>query len=281
VILTAPPGLLDIDHPADHNAADPLARKASVSTPTDNSRPFGYRLAIHLLRPIFMVLTRRSWTGAENLPTEGGWVVVTNHNSHLDPLFFAHYLVDHGRSPRFLGKVEVFRVPVVGAVLRSADQIPVHRESGQAVDAFRSAVEAVRDNKCVAIYPEGTLTRDPGLWPMRGKTGAARVALETGCPVVPVAHWGAQDVLAPYAKVPHLFPRRTVHVRAGAPVPLDDLLGRPITSEVLQEATARIMAALTAVLEELRDEEAPLERFDPRRHGITSIGRPKPLEEAS
>jgi 1-acyl-sn-glycerol-3-phosphate acyltransferase len=227
-----------------------------------------------------MVLTRRSWSGAENLPTEGGWVVVTNHNSHLDPLFFAHYLVDHGRSPRFLGKIEVFDVPVVGAVLRSADQIPVHRESGRAVDAYRSAVQAVRDGKCVAIYPEGTLTRDPDLWPMRGKTGAARVALETRCPVVPVAHWGAHEVLGPYAKVPHLLPRRTVRVRAGRPVPLDDLYDRPITSEVLQEATARIMASLTGMLEEMRGEQAPTERYDPRRHGITSIGRPKPLEEA-
>lgn len=251
-----------------------------MSTPTDNSRPFGYRLAIRLLRPVFMVLTRRSWSGAENLPTEGGWVVVTNHNSHLDPLFFAHYLVDHGRSPRFLGKIEVFDVPVVGAVLRSADQIPVHRESGRAVDAYRSAVQAVRDGKCVAIYPEGTLTRDPDLWPMRGKTGAARVALETRCPVVPVAHWGAHEVLGPYAKVPHLLPRRTVRVRAGRPVPLDDLYDRPITSEVLQEATARIMASLTGMLEEMRGEQAPTERYDPRRHGITSIGRPKPLEEA-
>lgn len=252
-----------------------------MSTPQDNSRPFGYRLAIRLLRPLFMVLTRRDWSGSENLPTEGGWVVVTNHNSHLDPLFFAHYLVDHGRAPRFLGKIEVFKVPVVGAVLRSADQIPVHRESGRAVDAYRSAVEAVRDGKCVAIYPEGTLTRDPDLWPMRGKTGAARVALETRCPVVPVAHWGAQEVLGPYARVPHLFPRRTVHVRAGTPVPLDDLYGRPITSEVLREATQRIMAGITGVLEELRGETAPAERYDPRQHGVTSIGRPKPLEEAS
>ncbi len=252
-----------------------------MSTPTDNSRPFGYRLAIRVLRPVFMVLTRRDWTGAENLPTEGGWVVVTNHNSHLDPLFFAHYLVDHGRSPRFLGKIEVFRVPLVGAVLRSADQIPVHRESGQAVDAYRSAVQAIRENKCVAIYPEGTLTRDPGLWPMRGKTGAARVALETRCPVVPIAHWGAADVLGPYARLPRLWPRKTVHVRTGAPVPLEDLYDRPMTAQVLQEATDRIMAAITGVLEDLRGEQAPTERYDPRRHGVTSIGRPRPLKEAS
>jgi 1-acyl-sn-glycerol-3-phosphate acyltransferase len=252
-----------------------------VSTPTDNSRPFGYRVAIRLLRPLFMVLTRRRWSGAENLPTEGGWVVCTNHYSHLDPLVFAHYMVDHGRSPRFLGKIEVFDVPVVGAVLRSADQIPVYRETGRASAAYRAAVEAVRAGKCVAIYPEGTLTRDPDLWPMRGKTGAARVALETRCPVIPVANWGAQEILAPYSRRPRPFPRKTVQVRAGAPVPLDDLYDRPLTTEVLHEATARIMAAVTAELETLRGERAPAERYDPRSHGVTSIGKPRPLKEAS
>ncbi len=252
-----------------------------MSTPTDNSRPFGYRFAIRVLRPLLMALTRQEWSGAEHLPTEGGWVVCPNHVSHVDPLAFAHFLVDHGRAPRFLGKNEVFRVPVVGAVLRSADQIPVYRESGRAADAYRAAVAAVRADKCVAIYPEGTLTRDPELWPMRGKTGAARVALETRCPVVPVAVWGPQDVLGPYAKRPHLFPRRTMQVRAGAPVDLADLHDRPVTAEVLAEATDRIMGAITAELEVLRGGTAPRERFDPRRAGVTSTGRPRPLEEAS
>ncbi|MGG5258493.1 lysophospholipid acyltransferase family protein [Phycicoccus avicenniae] len=252
-----------------------------MSTPTDNSRPFGYRFAIAVLRPLFRAVTRRDWSGAENLPTEGGWVVCPNHVSHVDPLAFAHYLVDHGRSPRFLGKNEVFRVPFVGWVLRSADQIPVHRESGRAADAYRSAVAAVRAGKCVAIYPEGTLTRDPDLWPMRGKTGAARVALATRCPVVPVAVWGPQDMLAPYAKRPRLFPRKVMHVRAGAPVDLDDLYDRPVTPSVLLEATDRIMTAITTELEALRGEHAPRVRFDPRRAGVTPTGRPRPLEEAS
>lgn len=252
-----------------------------MSSPTDNSRPPGYRFAIAVLRPIFRVLTRRDWSGAEHLPTEGGWVVCPNHVSHVDPLAFAHFLVDQGLSPRFLGKNEVFRVPFVGWVLRSADQIPVYRESGRAADAYRAAVAAVRADKCVAIYPEGTLTRDPDLWPMRGKTGAARVALETRCPVVPVAVWGPEQMLPPYAKRPRLFPRKVMHVRAGAPVPLDDLYGRPVSAEVLAEATARIMAAITTELEVLRGERAPSTRFDPRRAGITPTGRPRPLEEAS
>jgi 1-acyl-sn-glycerol-3-phosphate acyltransferase len=252
-----------------------------VTTPTDHSRPFAYRFAIAVLRPLLLLLTRREWSGAENLPSRGGYVVCPNHYSYAEPLMFGHFLVDNGHSPRYLGKAGVFRAPLVGAIVRHADQIPVYRESGRANDAYRAAVEAVRAGKAVAIYPEGTLTRDPDLWPMRGKTGAARVALETRCPVIPVATWGAQQMLAPYSRRLRLVPRTTIRVRAGRPVRLDDLHGRPITRAVLQEATARIMAAITAELEVLRGEKAPGVRFDPRSHGITPIGKPRPLEEAS
>jgi len=252
-----------------------------VTTPTDHSRPFAYRFVVAVLRPLLMVLTHRRWSGSEHLPPEGGFVVVTNHYSYLDPFVFGHFLVDHGYSPRYLGKVEVFRIPVVGWIVRKADQIPVHRESGRAADAYRSAVAAVRAGKTVAIYPEGTLTRDPELWPMRGKTGAARVALETRCPVVPIATWGAHEILPPYSRSVRLFPRRTMRVQAGPPVRLDDLHDLPLSAEVLLEATTRIMAALVTELEALRDEPAPVDRFDPRAHGVTPIGKPRPLEEAS
>ena len=252
-----------------------------MSTTQDNSRPLGYRFAIRVLRPLLVLLTRREWSGAEHLPTDGGWVVVTNHTSHVDPLVFAHFLVDHGYAPRFLGKSEVFAVPFVGSVLRSADQIPVYRETGRAADAYRAAVAAVRAGKCVAIYPDGTLTRDPDLWPMRGKTGAARVALETRCPVVPVATWGPHELLPPYAKRPRLFPRHRMVVRAGPPVDLGDLHDRPVTTEVLTEATDRIVAAVTSLLEDVRGEKAPAVRFDPRRAGLSTKGRPRPVRKAS
>jgi 1-acyl-sn-glycerol-3-phosphate acyltransferase len=252
-----------------------------VTTPTDRSRPFAYRLAIAIIRPLLMALTRREWSGAEHLPREGGYVVCPNHYSYLEPLVFGHFLVDNGHAPRYLGKVEVFRAPIVGAIVRGADQIPVYRESDKAAGAYRAAVAAVRAGKGVAIYPEGTLTRDPDLWPMRGKTGAARVALETRCPVIPVATWGAQEILPPYSRRLRVLPRRTVKVRAGRPVPLGDLYGKPATAEVLAEATARIMASITAELEVLRGEKAPVLRFDPRAHGVTSTGKPRPLEEAS
>ncbi|MGL5865133.1 MAG: lysophospholipid acyltransferase family protein [Dermatophilaceae bacterium] len=252
-----------------------------MTTPTDRSRPFAYRLVIAVVRPWLKVLTRRTWSGAEHLPTHGGWVVCTNHYSYLDVFVVGHFLVDQGVSPRFLGKAEVFRMPVIGAIVRAADQIPVHRGSRHAADAYRAAVAAVRAGTCVAIYPEGTLTRDPDLWPMRGKTGAARVALETGCPVIPVANWGAADILAPYSRRLRLLPRRAVQVRVGEPVDLDDLSDRPSTPEVLAEATARIIAAITAELEVLRGARAPAVPFDPQTHGISPTGRPRRLPEAS
>jgi 1-acyl-sn-glycerol-3-phosphate acyltransferase len=223
--------------------------------------PFAYRLAVWIVRPLLMLLTKRDWRGWEHFPRTGGFVVAPNHLSHLDPLTFAHFVFDSGHTPYFLGKEAVFRVPVVGAIVRGAQQIPVYRNSGHAAEAFRAAVAAVEAGKCVGVYPEGTLTRDPDLWPMVGKTGAARIALTTHCPVVPVAQWGPQEVLAPYSKRLRLFPRTTMHVLAGPPVALDDLYDRPLDAAVLREATERIMAAITGLLEELRGELAPAERF--------------------
>lgn len=234
--------------------------------------PFAYRFVVALVRPLLMVTTRREWHGVENLPASGGFVAAPNHLSYVDPFVFAHFLVDNGRPPFFLGKEGVFRIPVVGAILRGAQQIPVFRNTGQAADAFRAAVAAVREGKCVAVYPEGTLTRDPGTWPMVGKTGAARIALATRCPVVPVAQWGPQAILAPYGKRPRLFPRQTMHVTAGPPVDLSDLYDQPVTGQLLREATNRIMAAITSQLEQIRGEQAPAERFDARKHGLPETG---------
>ena len=234
--------------------------------------PFAYRLVVWIVRPVLTAVARRQWRGWENLPGRGGFVVAPNHVSHIDPLTLAHFLIHGGRPPFFLTKEAVFRVPVVGAIVRGAQQIPVYRNTGRAADAFRAAVAAVEQGRCVVVYPEGTLTRDPDLWPMVGKTGAARVALTTRCPVVPVAQWGPQEILPPYTKRPHLFPRKTVRVVAGPPVDLSDLYGRPLDAAVLRQATDRVMAAITGLLEEVRGERAPSERFDARRHGLPETG---------
>lgn len=215
---------------------------------------------ILVLRPILMLVTKRDWKGAENLP-DTGFVVVANHVSYVDPFTFAHFLVDHGIAPRYLAKASVVELPILGRIVRATGQIPVYRDSTAAGSAFDAATSAVRTGACVIIYPEGTLTRDPDLWPMSGKTGAARVALATGCPVVPTAQWGPNEILAPYSGRVRLFPRKTISVHAGPPVDLDDLRGQDLSTEVLVEATDRIMDAITGLLADIRDLPVPSERL--------------------
>ena len=159
-------------------------------------------------------------------------------------------------------KAEVFKVPLLGPLLRSAGQIPVQRGTSAAVGSLHSAIEAVNSGECVVIYPEGTLTRDPQLWPMSAKNGVARIALTTGAPVIPAAQWGPQEVIPPYRKSIKLLPRKTMHVWAGPPVDLDDLRGQPLTGDVLTEATARIMTAITAILADIRGEQPPAAPLD-------------------
>jgi 1-acyl-sn-glycerol-3-phosphate acyltransferase len=227
-----------------------------------------YRIAVGALRPGMRLFTRQQWSGAEHLPATGGFVVCSNHISDSDPVALAHFLYDNGHPPYFLAKSALFTVPLVGRVIRGAGQIPVFRDGPDAVKAFAPAVEAVRAGKCVAIYPEATVSRDPELWPMTGKTGAARVTLETGCPLIPVAQWGAHQLLPYHSFVPRLFPRKTMRVVAGPPVDLDDLRGRPIDVGVLREATARIIADITRLLGLLRPGETPpAEPYDRRNMG--------------
>lgn len=242
-------------------------------------RPVMYRAVATLLRPLLMMLTKRDWRGLDNIPAQGGFVVAPNHISYADPLVFAHFMYDSGREAYFLGKQSLFTIPVVGWVLRRSGQIPVFRNSAAAADSYRAAVASVREGKAVGIFPEGTITRDPDLWPMRGKTGAARVALETQCPLIPVAQWGAQEILSPYGHRPKFFPRKTMHMYAGPPVDLSDLYGRPIDSKILRLATDRLMDRITEQLEVLRGEEHAHGRFDPRDHGVPEIGDPIKHEE--
>lgn len=224
-----------------------------------------YRLGIAILKPPTVVLTRRATWGAELVPA-GGVILAANHISHADPVVLADFVLhDLRRAPRFLAKRELFRGNgLVGRVMRGADQIPVDRHTPDASRALEPAVEALHRGETVVIYPEGTVSRDPGKWPMRARTGVARLALLSGAPVVPVAQWGAQDVHDSYRRPGlHLRPRRLMRFRVGPPVDLSPWQGRELTTEVLREATEAVMDAITAELEVLRSERAPVPRYDP------------------
>ncbi|MFM2438135.1 MAG: hypothetical protein RLZ55_952 [Actinomycetota bacterium] len=224
--------------------------------------------AVVTLWPTLMTITKRDWRGVENLrrdyPPNDGIVVAANHLSWFDPLPLCHVLWDNGRPPRILAKDSLFDVPVLKQILNGAGQIPVKRSTDDAALAVADAVEAVHDGEAVVLYPEGTITRDPELWPMSGRTGAARIALQSGAPVIPIAQWGAQDVMGPYRKEFKILPRKVMHLNIGAPVDLDDLRGQPITAAVLADATTRIMDDIARLLGELRDESPPVARLDYR-----------------
>ena len=243
-------------------------------------RGWAWWVAVPLVKPVLLGVSSRTWIDGEKVPDSGGCILVFNHLSHVDPLLAAHFVYDHGRIPRYLAKSQLFKNKALAFFLTAAGQIPVERLSRSAVGAYDAAVAAVRAGECVVVYPEGTLTRDPDLWPMAGKSGAARIALETGCPVIPVGQWGAQHLLPPYAKKPDLFPRKHVTMKAGDPVDLSDLVAAPRTAEAINAATERIMQALTAIVEELRGETAPGERFDPRKMGVRQIGNPDKKDPA-
>ena len=236
---------------------------------------WAFAFCVAVLRPLLMTLTKQDWKNTDKLPQSGGHVLVANHISHIDPLTYAHFVYDSGRLPRYLAKAEVMDLPVLRIILKSAGQIPVYRQSRTASEAFRAAAAAVEKGECVVVYPEGTITRDPDLWPMVGKSGAARIALETRCPVIPIGQWGAQEVLAPYARKPDLFPRKKIDMKVGDPVDLSDLYELERTPAVVNQATERIMAVLTDLVEEVRGGTAPAERFDPRKAGVAQIGNPK------
>lgn len=235
------------------------------STSTGSGRSFTYRLAAGILKPVLVAMGVKDWQGTEHLPTTGGYLAVANHITNLDPLTFAHFLYDSSRPPRILAKASLWKVPVLKGVLVRTGMIPVHRGTAGAASSLADAVRQLESGECVAVFPEGTLTRDPDLWPMVGKTGAARLALSSGVPVIPVAQWGPQLILPQYSKRLHPFPRKKVSVHAGPPVDLSDLLDRPQDAAVLTEATERIMAAITALLEEIRGEKAPAVRYDMRK----------------
>ncbi|GAB3925367.1 1-acyl-sn-glycerol-3-phosphate acyltransferase [Microlunatus endophyticus] len=199
-------------------------------------------------------LIRPDWRDVSKLP-DGPAIVVVNHISNVDPVLVGAFLARSGHWPRFLAKDSLFDVPVLGRILTAIAQIPVHRGSVDAADALQHAVAALADGGYVVIYPEGTITSAPGLWPMKGRTGAARLAARTGAPVIPVGQWGAEKIL--YGKrlgLPAVLPRKLITMMVGDPIDLEGLSA--------DQATERIMARITELVGRVRGDEPPV-AYDP------------------
>jgi len=236
-----------------------------MSKRADGSYSRGWRrLTEVILPPVINGLMGHEWRGQENIrnvPADSGLILAINHISYADVLAVCLFTYKSGRYPVFLAKSSLFEMRGLRAVMRGTGQLPVYRGQADAGLVLRDAERGVRDGACVIFYPEATATRDPDQWPMVAKTGVARLALATGAPVIPVAHWGAQRIL-PYGSFrPHLLPRTTVQVVAGPPVDLSPFEGQPLSSTVLREATELIMKDITALLAGIRGETPPAEPY--------------------
>ncbi|OAN43576.1 lysophospholipid acyltransferase family protein [Microbacterium sp. H83] len=246
------------------------------SRSAETTRPSLFWPLAAIVIPLISLLAKIRITGREKLPRDGAFVLAPNHYSEFDPLIVAVAVWRIGRAPRFMAKESLFRVPVLGWVLRATGMVPVARSSSAsaAKQTIRQSEELVEHGRGVIVYPEGTLTRDPDMWPMRGKSGAVRLALADGIPLIPMAHWGTQEIMGRYQKGLSLWPlRKRVDVVIGDPVDVSDLRGRATEAAALNEATTRLMNAITALLEGLRDEKAPAERWNPASHGQKETGR--------
>ena len=172
--------------------------------------PWAYRFVAFVLRPLLMRVTKRDWRGLENIPAEGGFVVSTNHISYVDPIVFAHFMFDSGREAYFLGKDSLFAIPVVGWLLQEVRPDPGlpqlgrrHRllpRRGRRRARRQGARDLPRGHHHARPRPVADARQD------RCRPGRAR----DRCPLIPVAQWGAQEILSPYGHRPSLFPRKTM-----------------------------------------------------------------------
>lgn len=206
---------------------------------------------------------------ARTLPG-GPIIVISNHTSYADGVLLALACRRMGRSLRLLATSGVFGAPVIGPVARKLGFIKVKRGAADAATSLDEAAHALAEGEAVGIFPEGRLTRDPMMWPERAKTGAVRLALRTGAPIVPVAMVGAHRLISRHRVVPNLLfnlvRRPKVDTRVGAPIDVRQLMNiGPATEPTQNEvrlAADLVMRRLVAVVSDVRGEHAP----DP--HGV-------------
>lgn len=177
--------------------------------------------------------------GHENVPSEGPAVLATNHIGYLDFVFVGDGAYQQGRLTRFMAKKEIFDHPVAGPLMRGMKHISVDR-FGRADAAIRAAVGALEDGEVLGMFPESTISRS--FVPAAGKTGAARMAMSVGAPLVPGAVWGTQRILTKGR--PKNFQRKVViTVDFGAPISYE-------SDEDVGEVTKRLMARIGELVDE-------------------------------
>lgn len=185
-------------------------------------RDLVYRVVIRIFRAYFVLMgIRFDIRGGERLPSSGPAVVAMNHISYLDYTFVGLVADQRHRKIRFLAKASIFKLPVIGSLLRAMDHVPVERSSGSGAGAYRHAERALRNGELVGVFPEATISRAWTLKPF--KWGAVNLATEQQVPLIPVITWGGQRLLT----VDHRYSfRRHIPVTVLVGVPIDPAPGR-------------------------------------------------------
>jgi 1-acyl-sn-glycerol-3-phosphate acyltransferase len=225
------------------------------------------RVCQTLLYPATRLLGRRDYRGMDRLHRSGPMLVVGNHISHLDPMYDVVMIHKSGRIPHVLAKAGLWKIPVVGRALRGTGQIPVERGGGAGQAAVDTAVDTLAGGGLVLIYPEGTVTREPHFWPMRPRPGVAALALSGDFPVVPIVHWGTQEVYNSYADGRKFrpFPRKHIRVVVGEDIDLSAYRGKKTDTRAILEVSMLIMQTISGMLGEIRGETPPAELFDQKK----------------
>ena len=225
---------------------------------TRRSAEIRWRVIAFLVLPIFGAMVKLRIREGSKLPASGPFILSPNHYSEIDPIVMGVVVWKLRRTPRFLAKASLFRVPALGWLMRFSGQIPVERDASAQLGQPLQAAKVLMDrNQGVIVYPEGTLTKDPDLWPMRGKSGAVRMAIEQNIPLYPAAHWGTQHWMGRYAKKIRFFPRTMIDAVVGEPFDLSEYQGKTLTRELLQEATDKLMQEIARLAGSLRGENPP------------------------
>lgn len=197
-----------------------------------------YRFTKLVFGLMLLVWTRKQVVGLKNVPRQGPLILASNHVNLLDPPLLAVLMP---RRIVYMGKVELWKTPIIGPLYTLAGFIPVQR-FGADLAALRKAEETLRQNQVLGMFPEGTRSRKPGLG--KGQPGTSIIALRSGAPIVPVAVSGTEGVA-----VPSCFFRLTrVRVVFGKPFELPK--GRRLNAGVVEECTERIMKEIAALLPE-------------------------------
>ena len=206
-----------------------LSHPAAEPTPA-------YRLIRLLLLPMYRLLLRGRTVGSANVPSRGGLVVVANHGSHLDPPVLGCAL---RRPVSFMAKEELFRVPLLGPVIRACGAYPVARGAGD-LQALRTSCARLSEGWATGVFLDGTRQADGRV--SCPQKGAALLAARTGTPLLPVAIVNSHRALGPGGGRLRLVP---VHVRIGTPIP------PPATTRRadLEATTAAVQAEINRLLD--------------------------------